>query len=334
MFNASKTIEQCLASIFQYADNQVETIVVDDCSTDDTLQKVKKFPCMVVPLADRGGPGRARTEGAKAAQGELLLFLDSDVILNNNVFTVIREKFYDQPNLGSLQGWYTRESYFHDNVATIYKDLYYDFFFGRIGSGYVTTVSSHCLVVRKEAFEAVKGFDSQVHRAIEDGDFGFRFASAGYSIFLDRSLSVTHLKRYTLRSLLLTDFRYAFDKAKLLLRNLGRGIITEHGGFNVMLNSGRSMLNLMGAIALSLPLTALGLVLLIFPFPLNLGMAFLAIGVVGFYALLSPLLVHIARLKGVGSMLAASPVIFLDCLTMMVGILLAVADFTLHGNRY
>jgi GT2 family glycosyltransferase len=334
MFNASKSIERCLASIYKYADDQVEVIVVDDCSTDDTLQEVKDFPCTVVQLAANVGAGRARTEGAKVAQGELLFFLDSDVILTSNVFPTAREKFRSRPSLGALQGWYACESAYHDNLPTIYKDLYYDFFFGRIGSGYVTTVSTHCLVVRKEAFEALGGFNPQMRRAaVEDGEFGFRFASAAHPIYLDRSLEVTHLKRYTLRSLLRTDFVLAFDKVKMMLRNIREGVVTKHGGFNVMLNSGRTMLNFLGAIALSFPLAALGLTLPVLSFPV-VRMAYFATGVVGFYVLLSPLLVHIARLKGLRYMLTIAPVIYLDCLIMMMAIFFGIADFALRRNRY
>lgn len=333
VFNRSETIEQCLASVVRHADDHVEVILVDDCSSDDTIERARAFPCRTAALTERVGPGRARNEGALLARGDVLFFLDADCVLVDNVFALIWETFGCDPDLGVLQGWYTRESSCHDNVATVYKDAYYDFFFGRIGRGHVSTVSTHCLAVQERVFEALGRFSLSVKGAIEDGDLGFRLASGKHPIYLEPVFAVQHLKRYTVRSLLKIDARYAFAKVKLLLRELRHGAVTSHGGFNVMLNPGGAMIPFLAAISLSLPVAVLLASLPLLPWPAA-GSVGAGAGLLVFYLLLAPLLRHIVRLEGWRTAFAVLPVVYLDCLTMILAILAGAIDYVLLGHRH
>ena len=78
-YNASATLTSCLESInaTDY-DGDVEIIVVDDVSTDDTCAITEEFGCTLIRQRDNGGPALARNAGAKAARGDILFFVDSD----------------------------------------------------------------------------------------------------------------------------------------------------------------------------------------------------------------------------------------------------------------
>lgn len=80
-YNRATTIITCLQSVINQTLQPLEIIVVDDCSTDNTLKVIEKFnhPLVsVIKLLKNSGAQKARNEGIKAAKGEWIAFLDSD----------------------------------------------------------------------------------------------------------------------------------------------------------------------------------------------------------------------------------------------------------------
>lgn len=78
-FNRAPTLGRALASVFAQTRAPDEVIVVDDGSTDDTGEVLKRFPqARVLRLAQNRGAAAARNEGIRQARGEYLAFLDSD----------------------------------------------------------------------------------------------------------------------------------------------------------------------------------------------------------------------------------------------------------------
>ena len=81
-----------------------------------------------------------------------------------------------------------------------------------------------CGAVRRDVFVQLGGFDAQRYRypSVEDIDLGLRMTRAGHRIRLDRDLQVTHLKRWTLASMVHTDiFRRAVPWTRLMLTGEG-----------------------------------------------------------------------------------------------------------------
>jgi len=88
-FNRSRILANTLSSLFNQTFNRFEVIVVDDGSTDNTLEMVKHldapFRLRYILQDDLGyGPGRARNIGTIFAEGEIIIYLDSDVICDPN----------------------------------------------------------------------------------------------------------------------------------------------------------------------------------------------------------------------------------------------------------
>lgn len=82
-YNAEKTITESLASLVaQHKPRKFILTVVDDCSTDDTLNIVESFkkmiPIRVIALTENKGVGNARQVGIDASECDLISFLDSD----------------------------------------------------------------------------------------------------------------------------------------------------------------------------------------------------------------------------------------------------------------
>lgn len=91
-YNASSFVENALKSIENQSYKNVEVIAVDDCSQDDTydhlltIQSAKKykFPLKVYKMDKNSGQGNARNRGMQNVDGEYIMFLDSDDLLEPN----------------------------------------------------------------------------------------------------------------------------------------------------------------------------------------------------------------------------------------------------------
>lgn len=98
--NSGRTIEACLRSIQAQQDADVEVIVVDNHSTDAT-------PAIAAGIADRlivAGPERSaqRNHGARAATGQFVVFIDSDMVLSSGIAADVRATFARTPEVSGL----------------------------------------------------------------------------------------------------------------------------------------------------------------------------------------------------------------------------------------
>lgn len=80
LYNGSLVINRCLDSVFAQQSNfRIEVIVIDDGSTDNSVQLVEAYPQSITLLQQQNsGPAAARNKGIEAASGKYLAFLDAD----------------------------------------------------------------------------------------------------------------------------------------------------------------------------------------------------------------------------------------------------------------
>ncbi|MEM2950633.1 MAG: glycosyltransferase [Nitrososphaeria archaeon] len=100
-YNSEKFLEKCLISIKRQKYDKIEIIIVDDGSTDSTINIAKKYGCNVINNPKRGR-AEAKNEGIKHSKGEYLLFIDSDMELTPSIINEcigIAEKV---PNIGGI----------------------------------------------------------------------------------------------------------------------------------------------------------------------------------------------------------------------------------------
>ena len=96
-YNKGKYVSQCLESIYGQTYKNFEVIVIDDGSTDNSIEELKKFPIDKFLTTNRKHAGGASNVGLSVAQGEYIAFLDSDdYLLNNNVLMELSDLIKDE----------------------------------------------------------------------------------------------------------------------------------------------------------------------------------------------------------------------------------------------
>lgn len=182
----------------------MEVIVVDDSSTDDTAELASRMGARVLSSGGRLGPGAARNQAATAVKGNILWFVDADVIVHEDAVRFINEGFSDA-GVVAVFGSYD-DSPPAGNFLSQYKNLVHHFYHHR-GRREATTFWSGCGAVRKNAFLAADGFDVErfTRPSIEDIELGYRLRAAGGRILLIPELQSTHLKVWRFLNLIHTE---------------------------------------------------------------------------------------------------------------------------------
>ena len=95
VYNSSKTIDKCLKAIFNSNYSNFEVIIVDDGSTDETVDIIKKDfeQTKIIKLNGNKGAAAARNKGVEKAQGNIIMFTDSDIIIQPNTLNLINTTF-------------------------------------------------------------------------------------------------------------------------------------------------------------------------------------------------------------------------------------------------
>lgn len=220
VYNAAQDLKRCLEAVENSSYNPFEVIVVDDASTDTTAEVAGKNGATVLRLPIQSGPGAARNYGAEKARGEILLFVDSDVLIQPDTIGRVVKDFMEHTDVGALFGSYDDDPN-AKNFFSQYMNLRHHFVH-QMGSPDAVTFWAGCGAIRKDIFSQVGGFAKEKYSrpCIEDIEMGSRLKKLGYRILLDKHLQVKHLKRWTFKSVLRADiFNRAVPWANLILES-------------------------------------------------------------------------------------------------------------------
>ncbi len=205
VFNGKLQLPRCLDALRASQFTDFEVIVVDDCSTDNTRQIVERFRARYLRTPRKLGPGGGRNLGVRHARGELLVFVDADVVVAPDTLSQIATDFESDAELAAVFGSYDEAPAWSDFLSQ-YKNLMHHYVH-QVGSERASTFWAGCGAMRKDVFLQFGGFDTEryPHPSIEDIDVGFRMFQVGRKILLDKKIQVKHLKKWTVRGLLRAD---------------------------------------------------------------------------------------------------------------------------------
>ncbi len=220
-------LEQCLKHVGQCSPPPQEIILVVDGDTGQVLPQIERDDVKILRLPTPGGPGRARNAGAKEALGDILLFIDADVIVPVDICSKFYKAFSTDPKPDAVFGSYDDEPP-EQSIVSQYKNLLHHYTHQNSETD-AFTFWTGCGAILKSQFIELNGFSEQyTEPSIEDIELGYRLKQAGATILLDRSIQATHLKKWTLSDLVRTDF---FLRAIPWSR-----LIIEHGTMNNDMN--------------------------------------------------------------------------------------------------
>lgn len=209
----------CLDALASSEYPTFEVIVVDDCSTDMTPQIAERYGVRYLQTSRTIGPSGARNLGSQHARGDILAFIDSDVVVPREVLSFFAEDFLRDLGVSAVFGSYDDKPAWPTFIAQ-YKNLMHHYVH-QISSESPVTFWAGCGAIRKSVFDEIGGFDGTQYPlpSIEDIALGLQLVQSGRRIFLDKRIQVQHLKRWTLRSLLRADiFNRAVPWSRLILK--------------------------------------------------------------------------------------------------------------------
>jgi glycosyltransferase involved in cell wall biosynthesis len=209
--NEEAMLPRLLDSIKSQDFDGCEVIIADAKSKDRTREIAAEYGCLVV---DGGLPAAGRNSGARAASGELLFFLDADVLLPpgfiKNVYEEMQDRFIDLATceIKPLSD-YQLDRIIHGlmNLAVI-LNLWID-----------PKAFGFCIFVTKRLFNRVGGFDETIYVA-EDNDFVKRASVFRQLRFLNSAYIKVSIRRFE------KEGRFAYMKKGIKL-NLYRAFMGE-----------------------------------------------------------------------------------------------------------
>lgn len=218
-YNGGQHLDSCLTAIRQCQYVPHEILVVDNGSIDDSRQIAHQHGVTIIDSVGPSGPGMARNEGAKVAQGNILLFVDADVMIHPDVLSRVFATFKKQPDLAAVFGSYDSRPV-AQNFISQYKNLL-NHFVHQHGKSEASTFWGACGAIRSDVFHKIGGFDIKFTKpTIEDIELGYRLRRAGHRIVLDKQMQGQHLKQWSFSSLIHTDiFCRAIPWTKLVLES-------------------------------------------------------------------------------------------------------------------
>jgi glycosyltransferase involved in cell wall biosynthesis len=168
VYNEADYLESCLKAVAKQTVEPYEVLVIDNNSTDRTVQIAKKFGFVTVIPEPTQGIVFARNTGFRHAKGEILARIDADTILPANWVTLISKALSDDSNLSAVTG---RPSFRDVPIAPLFnwlQVLLYQNMQKLLTGSYMLWGAN--MAVRKDAWIAVASNCSQRTDVDEDID--------------------------------------------------------------------------------------------------------------------------------------------------------------------
>jgi glycosyltransferase involved in cell wall biosynthesis len=222
-YNREGTILRSIYSALNQDYKNIEIIIIDDCSSDDTLEiirAIKDLRLKVIPLKNNRGPSHARNVGISASSGEFVVFLDSD---DEWLPFFIRESLL-MINKTSSMMTYAKYKVNNDRELPTHKELINfnssndkltSLLFGNI-------IALPTLMFRRSELVHYNGFDESLS-AYEDYDLLLRILQDRKKIaFLDKVTLVVHRSEGSVNSItknIFTSLNRIREKNRLTIQS-------------------------------------------------------------------------------------------------------------------
>jgi lipopolysaccharide/colanic/teichoic acid biosynthesis glycosyltransferase/glycosyltransferase involved in cell wall biosynthesis len=211
-YNAERTIGRCIESILcqTVSQKQYEVIVVDDGSSDQTINVARQYDVKVLTQKN-GGAAAARNHGVQKAKGEFLLFTDADCEVSENWIAEMLKPFGEDHFAGVKGAYRTKQR----ELMARFTQLEYENRYRYMKKHrYIDFIDTYSAAYRKDVFSKNGGFDCSYTTASgEDSEFSYKLQERGFRLVFNPDAIVYHQHPDTLWKYLKKKFRNAYWRA-------------------------------------------------------------------------------------------------------------------------
>ncbi|MEM3485920.1 MAG: glycosyltransferase [Candidatus Methanomethyliaceae archaeon] len=210
VYNGASTINDCLQAVLNLDwQGQLEVIVVDDGSKDNTVDVVGRYKQVTLIKVSNGGAAAATNIGIKHANYDIIISLDSDAILDRHWMNYIIP-WFDDLLVGAVAGYADTA-----NKTLVGKVMGYDVERRLLSMGRITNhLYTMNTAYRRTALEEI-GFFSECMKIGYDVDISRRLVNAGYKLIMEPRARCKHYWRDDLKGYLKSQYGYAKFRIKI-----------------------------------------------------------------------------------------------------------------------
>ncbi len=226
-FNGDSRIGNCLDALLkQVPGRNVEILVINDGSTDDTVHVVKRYSGVRLITQENAGPAAARNRGALEARGKIIMFTDDDCIPMPDWLDAMLDPFKD-PEVVGVKGIYrTRQRRLVARFVQIEYEDRYRFMKGLPSIDFVDTYSA---AFRRDCFLEMTGYDTSFPAACaEDIELSYRMSARGWKMMFAPTAIVYHTHPDTLAWYLKKKYKFAFWRVLAVRKNPKKTLKDSH----------------------------------------------------------------------------------------------------------
>lgn len=226
-FNGAFRIENCLDSLVkQTAGRDVEILVVDDGSTDNTAEVVRRYSSVRLISQANAGPAAARNRGAQDAQGTILLFTDDDCVPMPDWLEAMLGTFNDPEVVGAKGIYRTHQK----SLAARFVQIEYEDKYRLMASlPSIDFIDTYSAGFRRERFLEMSGYDTSFPVACaEDVDLSYRMSARGWKMKFVPAAIVYHTHPNTFWRYLKKKYKFAFWRVLAVRKNPSKGVKDSH----------------------------------------------------------------------------------------------------------
>lgn len=193
-FNGANILDSCLEYIFAQDYSNYEVIVVDDLSSDNSIEKLKKFKQIKLIKNPKNLGFAASCEiGSKMSSGDIILFLNTDAFLiDRTTFLEINKRYENNKNLNILGFTQLNRDKELDFLGSEIDILFNINSYDKNNVKKYTMVGGACFATRKEIFNKLGGMDSSYFLYVEEVDYMYRSLKSGYDTEVSE-IKIVHL---------------------------------------------------------------------------------------------------------------------------------------------
>ncbi len=209
-YNSSRYISDLLTGLMNRFDKELvnkalEILVADNASQDETVKLAKKFKkIQVIENGGNYGFAKGNNLAVKKATGEYLLFINPDAkFIDGDIFELLKSFKDEKVGIvgGEIMNWQKEKElscgkfykFFSTTLLTLGLEEFFRVRFSPEKEQFVDFVSGGFLMIRREVFEKLNGFDENYFMYIEDSDLCFRAKKIGYKTKFSPKATIQHM---------------------------------------------------------------------------------------------------------------------------------------------